>query len=625
MSGERKNITQQNYGTLIMRPYTIAGNSINAFYDASDDLVFVLDNTITESKPNVLLVINPDSDKKWDEILSSDYGVDLETIRPKQDNKYQKLDIEYSGLAVYDNLIQAFLADDDMEDFLNQLNVLRDSAARHSAMMRLNTANEVIAKTNVTIVKTKETIVRLQERIKTLRSKLTATRKEIGKVSTKQSAAKILRLESQIEATNEKLKRAKKRLESAQRRLEAATVDAELASNLLNQPATEIKPSKPVMVAPKHEVQVIEESDDDDEEEEVEPESDVKPLFEEDPKILNEDIAFKPISFDAPTFENINQEPENIPVINKEVFEETVKEEVPVIESFQPIASVEPEAIPESNPVIESFQPVVSSEPESKPVLESMTPVIQEETHVVEEETAPVETEDYVAPVVPIAPTATVPPVSPMINKAQDIKSEVSTTTSKPSFVYYMLLGVLIVLSIFTLWLYQKNVKPTTPVLTAKAEQSVVVSQPKEPESVKPTEVSVDDDMDNAFIDDITEPEPVVTTEPDSEPIIVDPLPKPILDEPVPVIEEATEEQPVEEEVVVEPEIMDDVPSMVMTSGQEEEEVSVVSEDEIIASKPVYEPGTKYDDMFVDEGYEEPAEDAFYDEEEAFYQSEQDM
>ena len=35
-------------------------------------------------------------------------------------------------------------------------------------------------------------------------------KKQIGKVNTKQSASKILKLESQIEATNEKIKRAKK-------------------------------------------------------------------------------------------------------------------------------------------------------------------------------------------------------------------------------------------------------------------------------------------------------------------------------------------------------------------------------------------------------------------------------
>ena len=70
MIGERENFdSQTQYGSLVMRPYDIEGNEISAFYDSSDKLVFVLDNTISSRKPNILLVINPDADKKWDEIL----------------------------------------------------------------------------------------------------------------------------------------------------------------------------------------------------------------------------------------------------------------------------------------------------------------------------------------------------------------------------------------------------------------------------------------------------------------------------------------------------------------------------------------------------------------------------
>ena len=197
MIGERENfLDETQYGSLILHPYNILENDIDAFYDSSDNLVFVLDKTITANKPNVLLVINPDADKKWDEILSGKYDVDLETIRPKQDNKYQKLDIEYSGLSVYENLINAYNAGDGLDECINQLNILRDSAARHSAMMRLNVANDTIAKTNATIVKTKESIVRFRERLKTLRSKLADMKKEVGKIPTKKSAAKILRTES---------------------------------------------------------------------------------------------------------------------------------------------------------------------------------------------------------------------------------------------------------------------------------------------------------------------------------------------------------------------------------------------------------------------------------------------
>ena len=526
----------QKYGKLIMRPYTIAGNLINAFYDASDDLVFVLDNTINVSKPNVLLVINPDGDRKWDEILSNDYGVDLEMVRPKQDNKYQKLDIEYSGLAVYDNLIRAYMADDDMEDYLEQLNVLRDSAARHSAVMRLNAANEVISKTNVTIVKTKESIANLQERLKTLRAKLTATRKEIGKVSTKQSAAKILRLESQIEATNEKLKRAKKRLESAQRRLEVATADAELASNLLNQPEADIIKSKSVIVAPKHEIKPVDEDED-------EEESDIKPLFEEDPQILNEDIAFKPIEFTAPAL-NVSEEEKSVPVFK----EETESKEKPIIETFEPVVAAEEE-------------PVV----ESKPVLESMMPVEHEE--VIEEK--PVE--QYVAPVVPITPVAPVEKEEPVVPVATP-----EETSTKPTFVYYVLLFVLILLSVFTLWLYQKNIKTSSPDLVAKTTQTVVKEEPvAKPVVQKPVEqvvvpASVTVEPENVFLD---------------------------------------EEIGQDEEII---EILGDVPARVATSGEYEDEVFVQTEEDVIATKPVYEPAGNYDEPF-------------YDEEEAEYQAEQNM
>ena len=262
MIGERENFdSQTQYGALVMRHYNIEGNDFDAFSDSSDRLIFVMDNTINNQKPNVLLVINPSAGKKWDEILSADYGVDLETIRPKVDNKYQKFDIEYSGLSVYDGLIKAYDTGVSLEEPLNQLKILRASAARHSAMMRLNIANENITKINATIVRTKESIVRLQARLKTLRAKLSEAKKGIGREPTKQSAAKVLKLESQIEATNEKLKRAQERLKSAQKRLETATVDAELASELLNQPSEQIKKSAkksaPIIVETTSETPVV--------------------------------------------------------------------------------------------------------------------------------------------------------------------------------------------------------------------------------------------------------------------------------------------------------------------------------------------------------------------------------
>ena len=629
-----------NYGALHMRSVVINGNDINAFYDSSDNLVFVLDNTINVNKPNVLLVIDPDGDRKWDEILSNDYDVDLETIRPKVDNKYQKLDIEYSGLNVYDNLINAYNSGDDLDEELNQLNILRDSAIRHSAMARLNAANEVISKTNATIVKTKETIVQLNERIKTLRAKLSATKKEIGRVSTKQSAARILKLESQIEATNEKLKRAKKRLESAQKRLDVATADAELASAVLNQPSTEIKQmSKPmttksnnknksVVVEPKHELQEYDDTEEDDADEDFN-NSDVKPLFDNDPQILNEDIAFKPISFNAPVVPEITQseqkldvptlpelpEPEKqentpylndvfiapeiketeIPVLQPGVEEKTV--EKPVLESLSSI-----DQVPEIKPV-----PDVPEMVEEKPsVLESMTPVARQYEPVVDEEpettTKQIPTENKL--------------VAPM---TESMRAEIigEDNKHKPTLTYYLLLIVLIALSVFTLWLYQKNIdKDVTPVLTANVEKTTVLKKTEKPKkTVKPTVAT--EDIDTVFLDEeqptknTVKSESVATVETDD-------------DESLDV---ADQRKPV---------VIDAVPARVNYSGADDEETTnTITEDEILANKPVYEPGAKHDAMFVDENpdYVEYYEDSdviyvdendpFYDAEEAQYQAEQ--
>lgn len=632
MIGEREDIVNETeYGTLNMRSYDIDGNAINAFYDDSDDLVFVLDNTINQNKPNVLLVINPMGDKKWDEILSGEYDVDLETIRPKQDNKYQKLDIEYSGLSVYENLIDAYIAGDDLSEHLNQLNILRDSAARHSAMIRLNVANETIAKTNVTIVKTKETIVRLQERVKTLRAKLSAQKKEIGKVPTKQSASKILKLESQIDATNEKLKRAKKRLDSAQKRLEVATVDAELASDLLNQPALEIqqnpKPSKPVMVAPKYEVEKFEpakdESDDDDfdyddedvedeisddDDEDINADSDIKPLFDKDPEILNEDIAFKPIAFDAPSL-NISTPEESEPVFKSENISETV----PEIETETPIFTPPFE----DNSVLESMVPVREEESlptvsEQRPVLESMTPVADLEPVVeqpkLEPQPAVNDEPQYSQPVMPVPPV--VPPV-----RSVDISVSEQNNRSKPTFIYYLLLVILIVLSVFTLWLYQKHVGTNKPLLAAVVEEKVVEEQPApvSEEIVAPAEttetVQVIEQADS-------EPEEFVFAEDEkpSEPA-VEPVAEEVIEEPAESVVEEMKEEPAE------PVIMDSVPAKVMTSGGFVGDEEPVDEniEEITVNKPVYDVGSKNDDMVVSTSNdypEESDEEYFYDYEE---------
>ena len=210
---------------LTSRDFDIAGNVFRAYYDPDEKLVFVLDSTVDDRKPNVLLVINPVGDRKWDDILANDYHVDLETVRPKKDNKYQKLDIEYSGLAQYDNLIHAYENGDDLTDALVALGVFRDVSVHRAATERLAVADAAAARARETILRTNDSITELQGRLKQLRSKLAQQKKQIGREPTKQSASKILRTDAQIDAVNEKLHRAKKRLNNAQRRLVAADAD----------------------------------------------------------------------------------------------------------------------------------------------------------------------------------------------------------------------------------------------------------------------------------------------------------------------------------------------------------------------------------------------------------------
>jgi chemotaxis protein histidine kinase CheA len=96
-------------------------------------------------------------------------------------------------------------------------------------------------------------------------------------------------------------------------------------------------------------------------------------------------------------------------------------------------------------------------------------------------------------------PVSSVEPITPVVNTFQ-APVEVKSEHSKPGFIYYVLLLVLIALSVFTLWLYQKNMTTdTTPVLTAVASDTTVATQKAEP-VVKPAEIA-QDKSESVFLD----------------------------------------------------------------------------------------------------------------------------
>ncbi|MBN1324737.1 MAG: hypothetical protein JW974_00755 [Alphaproteobacteria bacterium] len=533
------------------KDYEISGNEFTAYYDGAHKLVFVLDKTLDDRKPNVLLVINPMGDRKWDDILANDFGVDLETIRPKVDNKYQKLDIEYSGLAVYDRLINDSNLGNDLSVVLGKLSDFRNSSVRRAAADRLAASEESIIKTRETISKTGETMRELQAQLKKLREKLNRQKKEIGKEPTKQSAAKILKTESQIDTKNEKLNRSKKRLKNAQRRMAIAEEDAEIARHILNNKEAK-KEIKAENMA-----------------------EDVKPLFDKDPEILDEGIAFKPINF------NIPKKTEAVP--EKTIMPEPIikSDSEPIFKSVSDVPSTPLSFIPPIMGNINKENPVeIVPEVKPVPVLETITPIQTEE---------PIVVPDVNINSVP----ETTRPVSP-ISGPEVLK----TGHGRPTSLYYLMLVILIVLSVFTLWLYQKKTVNTVPELAVAATKpEMVMEQQNVPAPVIRT---APETVESPFIQaERAEPADVV---PVDVPELVQQPEMFVPEQPAlaPVFEAEEQEVP---EQVQQPIYNDESENMVYDEPEIIEESAVESIPRMNVNKPIYNvSGEKR--FIADENYE---------------------
>lgn len=527
MPSERENSAQ------ILTPvnYDVAGNVFRAYFDSHRKLVFVIDYTISARKPNVMLVINAVGNRKWDDVLTNDYGIDLETVRPKKDNKYQKLDIEYNGLAVYGDLIEKFESGDDVGAAIDALNEFRIASARRAASERLTAANVTAENARETIAKTNETLDELGARVKSLRSKLSRQRKEIGREPTKQSAAKILRTEAQIDATNEKTRRAKKRLASAQRRLIAAEEDAEIARGILsmdaalpaaatapalsgpdafpNRPDTAIaahRDALPAEITPQFTEIVPFDADAENEnikstdetKAEIMADEEVKPLFDKDPEILDEEIAFKPIDFDVPGVATAPAAPR----ASDEYSDGGVVSPL----SFVPPTATQTPAHAETAPI--NVTPVTEN---SAPVLDTITSVEMpdaSETIITEAPiTAPAPMTDNTAAAQPVAP-APMPEIAPApmssdFRPVSPITGGVTPTAParrKPTLMYYIMLVLLIALSIFTLWIYQKSASDNVPDLTTTTAASVDKNAKSQPAAEQMPEID-ENVSDSPFVD----------------------------------------------------------------------------------------------------------------------------
>ncbi len=609
---------RENLSALIPQDFNIAGNVLRAFFDTQDHLIFVLDNTVADGKTNTLLVINPVENRKWDDILSNDWGVDLETVRPKKDNKYQKLDIEYSGLAEYDNLIRDFKSGKNLDNDLIALRVLRDASIRRVAAERLAAANDAADKSRETIARANDTIQELQTRLKQLRSKLGQERNAIGREPTKQSAAKILRTESQIDAANEKLRRAKKRMSNAQRRLIIADEDATAARALLER--------EPVFESTANQEQQFTESVIKDQENiHSQPKvtemanDEVKPLIDENPKILDDEIAFKPIDFDMtatsptiPVSQVIEPEKHTENISNSFVSNEMDANSTPQMFeplNFTPITDIPQISVPSEETTFSDSNIVTDADVAPSPVLDSIQPI---ERPVISD--APTPDVTPVIPMAPIAPVAAQRPTPPVSAAASMATAPVSTdsptvgtnmpTQQKrrgPSITYYIMLILLITLSVLTLWLYQQKSTNTTPDLMAPANNSNIATDAQNDISDMPSDSPfiASDDLAPVTVEPVSTQTPVVATEtietttedrPDTlkrSETITEEISEPITVEPT-------------ADTIIVPEKIDTVPEpVVIESDTESVQTQVPSvEDEILANKPAYNV-SQPDDMVV--------------------------
>ncbi|MBO7508762.1 MAG: hypothetical protein J6T57_00600 [Alphaproteobacteria bacterium] len=576
MSRERENSLMLN-----MTEYDIAGNSFRAWHDGAGNLVFVVDDTIDEYKPNVLLVIGDYGDRKWDDVLVNDYHLDLELVRPRRENLYQKLDIEYGGLENYENLIRAYNDGGDVDAAVADLLDFRDAAVRRAATERLTGAEEIIEQATATIERTERTIYSFNMRLRKLAEKLSKQKANVGREPTKQSASKILRSEYRIDSTNEKLARAEKRIENAKRRIEVARVDADAARELLSRrrPVVHSKNVKDVEIEPKTDVpsDVARPTDSVEnkkldtapvftvpeyefkpeprDEEMPESEEEVKPLFDKDPEILDDEIAFKPVAFDdIKPRESTAMRPES-PMSHDDIDRD--RYEYKPENEDNDVASSGWKEQEEKEPVLDTIDSVAESVPADT---DTTGAVDNTQYSNVSPVNRPVSNVGGVA-TLPMAPSRPISPITGSNGKVKPVGGH-----SRPNVAYYLLLVLLIALSIFTLWLYQKKNGGTVPFI-GDSGTKVVVTQP---------------DVLSAGTPIREEPKPVVASTSVPEPVIVHPVVEPVV-APAPV--------PVHEP---EPEPVQDTPIKVVYPNEDilrgpEPDVPVVeSEEDVLARKDAY-------------------------------------
>ncbi len=399
--------------------------NFTGYYWKNDSLLFVIDKSLDEISPDFRLIINPDTenpDKKWDSILSGDYRLNLETIRPKQNNKYQKLDIEYFGLALYEKFISVLSSDSKNSKYLNDLyQKLLSLKIRNSVentQKRIEEYESDVSKSNETIKKTQKTIEKLNDTITFFSERLANQKIASKKDSSAEMAEKISKTEDNVSRNKSKLSKSNVRLKKAIKRFETATKDLEDTKNrlkLLSKLSKNIKEGDLM--------------------DDVNQNNGVEPIIEQEPSITNSETAGNPVSLDEKSQEISIDNPFALPE--------------PVLES-EKISVEKPEATHITNN-FSTMNNYVNEPTISSKSIEDFTAPIDEKT---EEQLKIFETN-----------SAQIKPLP--------FKDEKHDESFIKTFTYYGLLIVLILLSILTLDIYKRKFLDKPEVISASQQEFI--------------------------------------------------------------------------------------------------------------------------------------------------------
>jgi hypothetical protein len=535
---------------LFKRDFSAGGLEFSAWLDTHDHAAFVLDMTRDDILPDAMFIIDPDAanpDRKWDDILRKDFETDPEIVRPRENNKYQKLDILYQGLDIYQSAVEHMMAHsgDASGEIIRSLKSFRLNAAAQSAQKRILDNQEILAKTTGTLASAKKTRAKIKSEMDMLGERLATQKAAAGFEPSKAAASKMLKTQAMIEALHEKAEknntraeRTIKKIENARREIQEFTERLERLIGL----GAEADPIMPV---------ALPEDDDYEEEYDSEPENDsnVRPLLENDPNIVDESKAFKNVEHTEREESDMvgefkpmqwESKPDNDwakdtdSVNSPDAERESKLDDVPASE----VSSGQADAVPPSK--MPSFTPPVSSGNNR-----INSPLAGESQSASRDAVGgQYAAAHQPAPVMPARPAA-----APGAQAQAVVRRDLGNGGKKPSEPgggYYMLLLVLVVVSIATLYVYQDKLNARIlPHLQPFATEQTTHAVPEE-DIIVPTVDTVDMTEGSAYAPQLQE-EPL-----NEEPAFLDaeqmdyiqsfneePAQEPVYEEPVQMEEES--------------------------------------------------------------------------------------